>query len=109
MEEKILTRLTELRAEEGDSPAALCFAAERSVELMKAYCNLETLPEELLGAGVTLAGWLLESGAAATPSHQAKSIREGDVSISFRENGAETGKMPAHLRTELDRFRRLGW
>ena len=111
MKERILTKLQELRTEETDSLAAMEFAAERSVEMMKAYCNLEKVPEELLGVGVALAGKLLDSGAAATPSQKAKSIREGDVSVTFGEsvNGADEQEMLDCFRTELDRYRRMDW
>ena len=83
MKEKILAKLQELR-EEDDSLAAMDFAAERSVELMTAYCNCKELPEELLGVGVSLAGMILNSGCMAYG--QAKSIREGDVSVTFAEH-----------------------
>ena len=109
MKEKILAKLQELRAEENDSLAAMDFAAERSVELMKAYCNCQELPEELLGVGVSLAGMILNSGSMA--SRQVKSIREGDVSVTFMENtdGADTSELLGCFQTELDRYRRMDW
>lgn len=109
MQEKILAKLQELRAE--DDLAAMEFAAGRSEEMMKAYCNMDELPEELLGAGVALAGMLLDSGAAATFSQKAKSIKEGDVSITFQEDGygAEEEKLLACFKVELDRWRRMDW
>ena len=109
MKEKILAKLQELRAEENDSLAAMDFAAERSVELMKAYCNCRELPEELLSVGVSLAGMLLNSGCMA--DGQAKSIREGDVSVTFMENtaGADTSELLGCFQTELDRYRRMDW
>lgn len=109
MQERILAKLQELRAE--DDLAAMEFAAGRSEAMMKAYCNMDTLPEELLGAGVALAGMLLDSGAAATPSKKAKSIKEGDVSITFQEDGCgtEEEKLLACFKVELDRWRRMEW
>ena len=109
MKEKILLKLQELREEENDSLAAMDFAAERSVELMKAYCNCRELPEELLGVGVSLAGILLKSGCMA--SGQAKSIREGDVSVTFAENadGTDTLELLGCFQTELDRYIRMDW
>lgn len=109
MQERILEKLQALRGE-GNIPT-MDFAAGRSIEMMKAYCNLDTLPEELLGVGVALAGMLLDSGAAATPSQKAKSIKEGDVSITFQEqgHGADEGKLTDCFKTELDRWRRAGW
>ena len=110
MKEKILLKLQELREEENDSLAAMDFAAERSVELMKAYCNCRELPEELLGVGVSLAGMLLDGGMTGS-LWQAKSIREGDVSVTFAEgvNIADEGELLGCFRMELDRFRKIDW
>ena len=108
MKEKILAKLQELR---NDDLAAMEFAAGRSEEMMKAYCNITELPEELIGVGVALAGMVLDSGAAVTPSAKAKSIREGDVSVTFAEsvNGADEREMLNCFKVELDRYRRMEW
>ena len=108
MKEKILTNLMELRE---DDLAAMEFAAGRSVEMMKAYCNIVEVPEELTGVGVALAGMLLDSGAATTPFSKAKSIREGDVSVTFAEgvNGADEQEMLVCFKVELDRYRKMDW
>lgn len=107
MKEKILARLQELRDE--DLTAAE-FAAERSVALMQAYCNREDLPEELLSVGVALAGMLLDEGVTKTTG-RAKSIKEGDISVTFAEDAfdGDTEKLLRCFKTELDRFRRLDW
>ena len=111
MQEKILAKLMELRENEKDSLAAMEFAAGRSVEMMAAYCNVDEVPEELLGVGVALAGMVLDSGTVATLSTKAKSIREGDVSVTFAEsgNGGTEGELLACFREELDRYRRMDW
>ena len=111
MKEKILAKMQELRNAEAENLAAMEFAAGRSVEMMEAYCNLTELPEELIGVGVTLAGMVLDSGAAATPSARAKSIREGDVGVTFVTgiSGEDEQEMLACFRTELDRYRRMDW
>ena len=108
MKEKILAKLQELR---NDDLAAMEFAAGHSVEMMKAYCNITELPEELMGVGVALAGMLLDSGAAATPFSKAKSIREGDVSVTFAEgvNGADEQEMLDCFKVELDQYRKMDW
>lgn len=108
MKEKILTNLMELRE---DDLAAMEFAAGRSVEMMKAYCNITELPEELMGVGVALAGMLLDSGAAATPSRTVKSMKEGDVSITFAEgmNRADGQEMLDCFKVELDQYRKMDW
>ena len=111
MKEKILAKMQELRNAEAETLAAMEFAAGRSVEMMQAYCNLTELPEELIGVGVTLAGMVLDSGAAATLSARAKSIREGDVSVTFATgiSGEDEQEMLSCFRTELDRYRRMDW
>ena len=108
MKEKILTNLMELRE---DDLAAMEFAAGRSVEMMKAYCNIVEVPEELTGVGVALAGMLLDRGAAATPSRTVKSMKEGDVSITFAEgmNGADGQEMLDCFKVELDQYRKMDW
>ena len=45
MKEKILAKLQELR---NDDLAAMEFAAGRSEAMIKAYCNIREIPEELL-------------------------------------------------------------
>lgn len=108
MKEKILAKLVELRT---DDLAAMEFAAGRSVEMMQAYCSIEEVPEELVGVGVALAGMILDSGAAETPSYKAKSIKEGDISVTFAEgiSGENEQEMLACFRVELDRYRRMDW
>ena len=43
MKEAILAKMAELR-QVGAEDAALAFAAERSMEMVCAYCNLEEVP-----------------------------------------------------------------
>ncbi len=115
MKEKILAKLQELRSiDTEESLAAAEYAAGRSVDLMKAFCNIEEVPEELMGVGVSLAGWMLDCGMGATESGgNAKSIREGDISVSFAADGVGTNvtesEMLAHFMVELERFRRMDW
>ena len=59
------------------------------------------LPKELWSVGVALAQQLLDAA-------DVKSIKEGDVSVTFAESRAET-ELLADFRTELDRFRRADW
>lgn len=105
MKEKILAKLQELREED---LAAMEFAAERSVEMMQAYCGLEDLPEELTGVGVMMAGMLLDGGLCAA---KVKSIREGDISVAFAEgmNGTDGQEIFRCFREELNRYRKMKW
>lgn len=99
MKEKILEKLQGLQE---DDLAAMEFAAGRSEEMMKAYCNRKELPEELLGVGVSLAGMLLKKDGL-------KNIREGDVSVTFAEEKRDEQAMLKCFRTELDRYRKMDW
>ena len=105
MKEKILTKLMELRS---DDLAAMEFAAGRSVEMIKAYCNIAEVPEELLGVSVSLAEMVLDDAGG---SAKAKSIREGDVSVTFAEgvSNGDTQEMLRCFQMELDRYRRMDW
>ena len=105
MKEKILTKLMELRS---DDLAAMEFAAGRSVEMIKAYCNIAEVPEELLGVSVSLAEMVLDNAGGTA---KAKSIREGDVSVTFAEgvSDGDTQKMLRCFLVELDRYRRMDW
>ena len=100
MKERIAEALRRLGREDTEQ---LSFAAERSLQMMQAYCSREDLPEKLLGVGVALADRLLEQNET-----KAKSIREGDVSITFADSGSEA-ELLAAFRTELDSVRRAEW
>lgn len=100
MKERIAEALRRLGREDTEQ---LSFAAERSLQMMRAYCRREDLPEKLLGVGVALADRLLEQNET-----KAKSIREGDVSITFADSDSEA-ELLAAFRTELDSVRRAEW
>ena len=103
MKEKILKKLQELR---NDDLAAMEFAAERSEEMMKAYCNQMELPEQLLGVGVSLADMILNNGGAA----KAKSIKEGDIAVTFATDTTESAAdLLKCFQPELDRYRKMDW
>ena len=105
MKEKILTKLMELRS---DDLAAMEFAAGRSVEMIKAYCNIAEVPEELLGVSISLAEMVLDNAGGGAKT---KSIREGDVSVTFAEgvSNGDTQEMLSCFQMELDRYRRMDW
>ena len=115
MKEQILARLQEMRKiDTEEALAAADYAAGRSIDLMKAFCNIGEIPEELLGVGVSLAGWMLDSGMGAAESGGTlRSIREGDISVHFTGSGIGTSmtesEMLAHFMVELERFRRMNW
>ena len=76
--------------------------------MIKAYCNIAEVPEELLGVSVSLAEMVLDNAGG---SAKAKSIREGDVSVTFAEgvSNGDTQEMLRCFQVELDRYRRMDW
>lgn len=110
MTEKIRAELGRLRPD-GDG-GWLDFAAARSVSLMEGYCGREELPEGLWRVGVSLALWIYDSRPEER-SGGAKSIREGDVAVTFGDTAFGTQEkereMLGYFSVELDRWRRMGW
>lgn len=100
MKEKILEQLRKLRAEAAED-AALAFAAQRSVDMVQAYCNVKEVPAELESVCVALA-LAVYDGAEGL-----ESIKEGNVSLEFYEK--KEGELLLPFREELDRFRKAGW
>lgn len=100
MKEQIIKLLRELRAEAAED-AALAFAAQRSMDMVKAYCGRKEVPPEL---GSVCAALALDIYDAA---EGLKNIKEGNVSVEFYERKEEGLLLP--FREELDRFRKAGW
>ena len=106
MKEAILAKMAELR-QGGAEDAALAFAAERSMEMVCAYCNLEEVPQELehvcvcIGLEIYDKGGLQEGGI--------KEITEGKVSVTFADEVDTVGAFLLHYQEELNRFRKMQW
>lgn len=112
----ILDGMKELRAMTGDN-GALEFAARRSVEMVKGYCNIQEIPKELGGVCISIGLWLYDNDVYKTTESlgngPVKSIREGQVSVTFQEEkklqGMDENKILVAFSTELNRFRKMGW
>ena len=106
MKEAILAKMAELRQVRAED-AALAFAAERSMEMVQAYCNLEEVPAELehvcvcMGLEIYDKGGLQEGGI--------KEITEGKVSVTFADGTDTAGAFLLHYQEELNRFRKMQW
>ena len=106
MKEAILAKMAELR-QVGAEDAALAFAAERSMEMVQAYCNLEEMPAELehvcvcMGLEIHDKGGLQEGGI--------KEITEGKVSVTFADEADTAGAFLQHYQEELNRVRKMQW
>jgi len=115
-EELILDGMKELRSVTGEN-RALEFAARRSVEMVKGYCNIQEISKELVGVCISIGLWLYDNDMYKTTKSPGngpvKSIREGQVSVTFQEEkklqGMDESKILVAFSTELNRFRKMGW
>lgn len=112
----VLSEMKELRAITSEDKA-LEFAARRSTEMVKGYCKIKEIPQELLGVCICIGLRLYDGeGYGKTEngsSGAVKSIREGQVSVSFQDekNLQETdkNKILESFSTELTHFRKMSW
>lgn len=99
--------------QETEKDTVLLFACERSIEMVKNYCYIEQLPIELKNVCVEIALLLYDNGGYQSKNTTLKSIKEGNVAITYqRESSAwkENKKMLLkEFSEELDKFRKLKW
>lgn len=93
-----LKSILDLEGEEED--ALLGFILDQVAEAIKNYCRIDAIPEELRYARIAMA----RDAFNAHGTGNLKSIREGEVSMSF--GGADFLR---GYTAELSRFRRAGW
>lgn len=104
MKERIKAKMQMLLGEGADSPN-LAFAAERSIEMVEAYCNRIDIPMELENVCVELglALYRRESGQE-DGLHR---LQEGRISVEFFPDTGE--QKITKWQDELNRFRKMGW
>ncbi len=104
MKEQIKAKMLLLLGEGEVSPLLALFA-ERSLEMVQAYCNRTDLPPELenVCAELGLALYKREQGEGT----DLKRLQEGKISVEFFP---ETGEEKiTRWQDELNRFRKVGW
>jgi|GEM_PF-3559748 len=109
----MMSRVLEKAREVYEAEDKLFFAVQRSTALVLAYINQDKIPDALEGVCTEMALWLLERGFC-TPNQTGdlKSIREGQVAMTFSENSrlqAVEVEMLLAFHVELDRFRKINW
>ena len=93
----------------------LLFVSERSIEMVKGYCNIEQLPKELKNVCVEIAMLLYdnENYGEEQKSARLKSITEGNVSVSYQNEASSWREQKNILMKtfseELDKFRKMKW
>lgn len=112
--EKLRERLCDMGFEtEENEDAALKDAIERAEQTVMNYCNCESVPEELYFVALDMAAgeFLLAAECKGAENAEIKSISEGDVSVSFKDDsvGEQIDALFSRGREEMISFRRLKW
>lgn len=111
--EEVKENETEQETEQIDE--ILLFVSERSIEMVKGYCNIEEVPKELKNVCVEIAMLLYdnENYGEEEKSVRLKSITEGNVSVSYQSETSSWREQKNVLLKpfleELDKFRKMKW
>lgn len=111
--EEVKENETEQETEQIDE--ILLFVSERSVEMVKGYCNIEEVPKELKNVCVEIAMLLYdnENYGEEEKSVRLKSITEGNVSVNYQSETSSWREQKNVLLKpfleELDKFRKMKW
>lgn len=112
--EKLCERLADMGFEvEENQEDALREALRRAEQTVINYCNCESVPEELCFALLDMAAgeYLLAAALKSGDEREIKSISEGDMSVSFGDDGVEgiVDELFKRSREEMASFRRIKW
>lgn len=104
--EDILGKMKLLMSHE-EKDEVIEFFVDRSIEMVKAYCNILVIPNELYGTCASIAATLCK-----TKEESIKSIQEGLITLTFQENphvyDSET-EILKQFSQELKCWRRFGF
>lgn len=112
--EMLRERLSDMGFEvEENEEEALDRALARAEQTIINYCNCESVPEELQFAMLDMAAgeYLSCVSCHGGEGDNVKSLSEGDVSITFGEDGieAKVDELFSRGREEMTAFRRVKW
>lgn len=82
------------------------FAAERSLQVAQALYGQENVPEAFCNLCAQMAVEMLERWEQDASIEQ---IREGDVTISFRENNSMIEELYSKYSREIANYRKARW
>ncbi len=101
--------------EENQKDMILYFAAERSVDMVKAYCAIENVPEVLKGVCVSIGLLLYDTENYEQRQQQGslKSMRQGNVTVTYEQVQErfekDKKKILEGFSEELNQFRVMKW
>ncbi|EDS78169.1 conserved hypothetical protein [Clostridium botulinum C str. Eklund] len=108
-----LKQLLGIDKDDNTKDAFLEFALDDIFQIIKDYCHIKEVPEELNNTVLKMAIDLYRNqnlGEEETPLGSISSITEGDTSISYRSSANEfKDSLLNDYKSQLNRYRKLVW
>lgn len=113
MEVERLKKLLGFSREDDSKDTILEFILEDVEEMVKNYCNVPTIPEQLNSTILRMAIDLYKNeslGSEDIALGSISSISEGDTSVSYRSSASEFKEsLLKDYKSQLNRYRKLRW
>lgn len=115
MEYKIIKikRLLGLNESDNSKDTILEFILEDVEEIVKNYCNVPTIPEQLNSTILRMAIDMYKNeslGSEDIALGSISSISEGDTSVSYRSSASEFKEsLLKDYKSQLNRYRKIRW
>ena len=113
MEVERLKKLLGFSREDDSKDTILEFILEDVEEMVKNYCNVPTIPEQLNSTILKMAIDMYKNeslGSEDIALGSISSISEGDTSVSYRSSASEFKEsLLKDYKSQLNRYRKLRW
>ncbi|HBG1527052.1 phage head-tail connector protein [Clostridioides difficile] len=113
MEVERLKKLLGFSREDDSKDTILEFILEDVEEMVKNYCNVPTIPEQLNNTILRMAIDMYKNeslGSEDIALGSISSISEGDTSVSYRSSASEFKEsLLKDYKSQLNRYRKLRW
>ncbi|AUA23313.1 TPA: phage head-tail connector protein [Clostridioides difficile] len=113
MEVERLKKLLGFSREDDSKDTILEFILEDVEEMVKNYCNVPTIPEQLNSTILRMAIDMYKNeslGSEDIALGSISSISEGDTSVSYRSSASEFKEsLLKDYKSQLNRYRKLRW
>lgn len=108
-----LKKLLNISLDDDSKDFLLQFALEDVDQIVKDYCHIKEIPEELNNTILRMAIDIYRSenlGEEESSLGSISSISEGDTTVSYRSANAEfKDSLVKHYKAKLNKYRRLVW
>ncbi|EII6798261.1 phage head-tail connector protein [Clostridioides difficile] len=113
MEVERLKKLLGFSREDDSKDTILEFILEDVEEMVKNYCNVPTIPEQLNSTILKMAIDMYKNeslGSEDIALGSISSISEGDTSVSYRSSASEFKEsLLKDYKSQLNRYRKIRW